>query len=116
MYGPHEAMELIRRQAVDVFVIKLIKAQGLFRGRQVLAIAEAAGIQCTLVSPYETSIGAAANLHLAAAAPNVPFACEVGVDLEGDPGSGLPSEGSDTLVPSVPGLGVELRQPIFDQL
>jgi muconate cycloisomerase len=115
LYGTHEAMELIRREAVDVFVVKLIKAQGLYRGRQVMAIAEAAGIQCTLVSPYETSVGAVANLHLAAAAPNVPFACEVGVDLVGDPGSGLRSEGSDALVPDAPGLGVELRTAVFDE-
>jgi L-Ala-D/L-Glu epimerase len=115
LYGPFEAMHLIRHEAVDVFVIKLIKVQGLFRARQVLAIAEAAGIQCNLVSPYETSIGAAANVHLAAAAPNVPFACEIGVDadLRDDPGTGLLSDGGDMLVPTGPGLGVDLRRDLF---
>jgi len=113
MYGPREAMELILKEAVDVFVIKLIKAEGLFRARQAIAIAEAAGIQCTLVSPYETSVGAMTNIHLAAAAPNVPFACEVGVDLADDPGSGLQIEGSAAVVPAGPGLGVSLREGIF---
>lgn len=113
MYGPREAMELIRKQAVDVFVIKLIKAAGLFRARQAIAIAEAADIPCTLVSPYESSVGTAANVHLAAAAPNIPFACEIGVDMACDPGSGLHYEGNAVLTPIVPGLGVSLRDDLF---
>lgn len=115
LYGPHEAMEIIRHEAADVFVIKLIKAHGLSRAQQVLTIAEAAGIPCTLVSPYETTVGVAANVHLAAAATNVPFACEVGVepDLRDDPATGLQSDHGAVLVPPAPGLGVQLKRDFF---
>lgn len=107
LYGPEEALEIIKRQAADVFVVKLIKAGGLYRGRQVLALAAAAGLPCTLVSPYESTLGSAATVHAAASAPNVPWAVEVGVnDVPDDPFAGLEYAAGSVKVPTAPGLGV----------
>jgi o-succinylbenzoate synthase len=117
LYGPEEAIELVRRQAADVFVVKLIKAGGIHRSRRVLAIAEAARIPCVLVSPYESSLGVAANIHLAAAATNVPWALEIRVNrIPDDPGSGLVYADGFVTVPEAPGLGVTFNDSLFSRM
>ncbi|HLT59477.1 MAG TPA: enolase C-terminal domain-like protein [Limnochordales bacterium] len=114
LYGPREALALLREQAADVLVVKLIKCGGPYRGRQLLAMAEAAGLPCVLVSPYETTVGAAANLHLAAAAPNVPFAVEVGVfAIPDDPARGVVIEQGQAHIPKGPGLGIAVDPDLF---
>lgn len=114
LYGTDEAMEIIRREAADSFVIKLIKAGGIYRGRQVAAIAQAARIPCTLVSPYESTLGSAANVHVAASAPNASWAVEIGFsDVKNDPCSGLEYSGGFVEVPDRPGLGVTVAEEVF---
>jgi L-alanine-DL-glutamate epimerase-like enolase superfamily enzyme len=116
LYGPEEALELIKRQAADVFVVKLVKAGGLYRGRQILQLAATARIPCVLVSPYESTLGAAANVHVAASAPNVPWAIEIGInDIPDDPAAGLVYEEGLVRVPEAPGLGVTVADRLFDE-
>lgn len=115
LYGPQEALEILRHGAADVFIIKLIKAGGIYRGRQVTAIAQAARIPCVLVSPYESTLGAAANVHVAAATPNASWAVEIGVnDIKDDPSAGLTYSDGFVEVPERPGLGVSVAEKVFD--
>lgn len=69
LHSPRDALALVQAAAADLFAIKLIKTGGLVRAREIAAIGEAAGIDCVVISPFETQIGAAAGLHMALALP-----------------------------------------------
>lgn len=117
LFGLHDALEIVRRGAADVFVIKLIKLGGLQAARKVAAVAEAAGLRCTAVSPYETALGASANLHLIAATSVFPYAAELGVGISNValPGASELAFGDGRVrVPGGPGLGVEIPASLFE--
>jgi len=103
------AMELARRRSADVFVIKLIKLGGLFEARKVAAIAEAAGIDLVVVSPFETHLGAASGIHFAIASPLCRRAQELSIFLVKPDREGCRIAGKPGWVdrPTVPGLGVD---------
>lgn len=71
LHSTHEAMTLIRRDAARVFSLKTGKCGGLFRTRQVAAIAEAARIPCFVNSMIEMGVSVMASVHLAASVPNL---------------------------------------------
>jgi O-succinylbenzoate synthase len=60
------------REACDVVVLKVQPLGGV---RAALAVAEAHGLPCVVSSALETSVGIAAGVALAAALPELPFAC-----------------------------------------
>ncbi|WP_016698385.1 o-succinylbenzoate synthase [Actinoalloteichus spitiensis] len=76
--------------AADVAVIKCTPLGGV---RRSLRVAEAAGLPCVVSSALETSVGLAAQVALAAALPELDFACGLGTlslfesDLVSGPGS-----------------------------
>jgi o-succinylbenzoate synthase len=72
-----------RMGAADIVVLKVQPLGGV---RRCLKIAEAAGLPCVVSSALETSIGIAAGVALAAALPELPYACGLGTVslLEGD--------------------------------
>ncbi len=109
LFGLADALSIVRSEAADVLVIKLIKLGGLHLARKVVALAEAAGLTCTAVSPYETDVGVAANLHLVATSAAFRHACEVGTGVSAchHPAIGALPVGAGTMtVPTAPGLGV----------
>ncbi len=65
-YTIHDALQLIRHEAVDVLNIKIGKAGGLLHAKKIAAVAEAAGIKCVLGTSFGLGIEMAAKLHLAA--------------------------------------------------
>lgn len=71
LHSTQEAIALVREDAVRVFSLKIGKCGGLFRTRQIAALAEAAGIPCFVNSMIEMGISVAASLHLAASIPNL---------------------------------------------
>ncbi|MEU2347236.1 o-succinylbenzoate synthase [Modestobacter sp. NPDC049651] len=60
------------RGAADVVVLKVQPLGGV---RAALEVAEAHGLPCVVSSALETSVGIAAGVALAAALPELPFAC-----------------------------------------
>ncbi|MBF6328928.1 o-succinylbenzoate synthase [Nocardia transvalensis] len=62
-------------EAADVAVLKCTPLGGV---RRALQVAEAAGLPCVVSSALETSIGLSAQLALAAALPELDFACGLG--------------------------------------
>jgi O-succinylbenzoate synthase len=60
------------RQACDVVVLKVQPLGGV---RAALRVAEAHGLPCVVSSALESSVGIAAGVALAAALPELPFAC-----------------------------------------
>jgi O-succinylbenzoate synthase len=67
-----DALRLVSLDAADVLVVKVQPLGGV---RAALAIVETAAIPAIVTSMIETSVGLAAGLALAAALPELPFAC-----------------------------------------
>jgi O-succinylbenzoate synthase len=81
--------------AVDVIVVKVQPLGGVGRA---LEVAEAAGVPVVVSSALETSVGLAAGVALAAALPDLPYACGLG--------TGTLLAGDVTNAPLVPANGV----------
>ncbi len=73
--GVEDALELRRLEAADAVVLKVQPLGGVAAA---MAVAEAAGAPAIVTSMYETSVGLAAGLALAAALPDLPWACGLG--------------------------------------
>lgn len=80
---PEDAQRVALLEAADVIVVKVQAAGGVWPA---LRLIESTGLPAVVSSPLETSIGIAAGVALAAALPELPYAC--GLDtarlLEGD--------------------------------
>ncbi len=114
--SPQDAMALVRAGAADVLSLYLGKGGGIGAARSVAAVAEAAGIACTIGSNLELGIGNAAMIHLALASPAIAaeeFPCDIlspffyEDDLLAEP---LPIGGGRAERLEKPGLGVELDE------
>jgi len=108
LYSAHDALNLIRAEAVDVFVIKMIKTGGLGEAKKISRLAEAAGIRCVTVSPLETRLGTAAGAQWAASLRHSDYDHElVGpLFIKDDPFTGIKITGNAVEVSREPGLGV----------
>ncbi len=109
----HDAYEVARAEAADVFNVYICEAGGLMAAAQIFAFAAALDIPCILGSQAEMGIGTAAAAHLGVAVPNFTHAWETfgpmryvkeivtpGTHIEN--GYLYPAEG--------PGLGVTLNE------
>jgi L-alanine-DL-glutamate epimerase-like enolase superfamily enzyme len=102
-----DAAALIRREAADLFGLKLIKHGGIYKTKKILILAEAYDIDCVVISPWETQIAVSAGIHLAVAAPNCIGPHDLGTkELKDDPTKGLQEEKGIIRAPTGPGLGV----------
>jgi L-alanine-DL-glutamate epimerase-like enolase superfamily enzyme len=104
------ALELLKAEACDVFVVYPSEAGGLTRALQIAAIAEAAGKWCAIGSWAELGVATTANVHLAAASSNFSFANDTHYPLQQADVLAEPLEIADGQigVPRDPGLGVTL--------
>lgn len=111
-----DAWQLSLHRSADIFSIYPGKHGGISATADIVAIARAAGLRCTIGSNLELGIGTAAMLHVAAAFPEVdtdafpadtigPFYHDA--DLITTP---LQLGPPAALVPDGPGLGVELDE------
>lgn len=114
-----DAWLLAQHRAVDILSIYPGKHGGISATQDIVAVARAAGLRCTIGSNLELGIGTAAMLHVAAAFPEVevesfpadtigPFYHES--DLLTQPLNLGPPE---AYVPDGPGLGVELDDELL---
>jgi O-succinylbenzoate synthase len=98
-----DARRLARLGAADILVVKVQPVGGV---RAALAIVDAAGVPAIVTSMLETSVGLAAGLALAAALPELPFACGLAtaILLAGDVTEEplVPSDGMIAVRPVVP--------------
>jgi o-succinylbenzoate synthase len=99
-----DPMRVVRQEAADVIVVKVAPLGGV---RAALAIAQECGLPTVVSSALDTSVGIRAGLALAAALPELPFACGLStVELmAGD-------VTDDSLVPHAG--SIELREPQVD--
>jgi L-alanine-DL-glutamate epimerase-like enolase superfamily enzyme len=70
-WSPRDVLRLIEWKAAEMISVYYTKPGGLMKARKVLAIAEAAGLECDINGSIEMGVGNAANLHLAAASQGI---------------------------------------------
>lgn len=74
IHSPHDVIEVVRRDAVDLINIKLMKTGGILNAVRVAQIADAAAITCMLGCMTETSLALTAAAHVVASQKNVVYA------------------------------------------
>jgi len=111
--GPEQARRVVAAGAADVLIVKPMMAGGLRRGRAIIALAAAAGLQTLVTSTIDSGVGVAAALHLAATLPMPSLACGLatGALLAADliPQPIIVRNGAIQL-PDEPGLGVRIDE------
>jgi muconate cycloisomerase len=107
-----QGFQVAKRGAADIISIKLAKTGGITRGKKVAAVCEAAGMPCYAGAMWESGIGIAASLHFACSTPAVKYGSDFYTcthlttdDLICTP---LVTENGDVLVPTGPGLGIDV--------
>ena len=116
IYSLQDAMAVARAGAADVLSVYIGKGGGIGPARKVAAVAEAAGLTCTVGSNLEMGVASAAMIHLALATPGIgaeEFPCDILSPFlyEGDfLAEPLPIWAGEARAPERPGLGVELDE------
>lgn len=77
LFGLNDALELIIKNAADIFSTKILKAGGIINAKNISAISKAAGIPCYLGAFCETGIGTAAGTHFGVSTANITYGCEL---------------------------------------
>jgi muconate cycloisomerase len=118
-YTLQDAMAIARAGAADVLSIYVGKGGGIGPARKIAAVAEAAGLTCTVGSNLELGIASAAMAHLAAATTGIgaeEFPCDIlgplayEHDLLAEP---MEFREGAVRVPSGAGLGVALDEDML---
>jgi len=118
-YTLQDAMALARAGATDIFSVYVGKGGGIGPARKITALAEAAGLTCTVGSNLELGVASAAMAHLAASSPGIgaeEFPCDIlgplgyEHDLLAEP---IEFKDGAVRVPFGPGLGVELDEKML---
>jgi muconate cycloisomerase len=79
-YTPQDAMALARAGAADILSVYVGKGGGIGPARKIAAVAEAAGLTCTVGSNLELGIASTAMTHLAVATSGIgaeEFPCDI---------------------------------------
>lgn len=106
------ALEIIRRNAAQLFHLKVQGRGGLLRARRIMAIADAAGIPCVVGQISEMSIGVSADAVLAASGTTLlPGEMTGPLIINGDVVTQkLDITAGKIYLSRAPGLGLELDQ------
>ncbi|MCR4391730.1 MAG: dipeptide epimerase [Candidatus Acetothermia bacterium] len=115
VHTPADALRVVRAEAADYVNIKLMKAGGLWRAREIAAICGAAGIPNMIGGMVESNLSATAAVHFAIAESNVIFR---DLDIGERPETQLVAEGGSHIEaghqvltdPEAPGFGVRRLQ------
>jgi len=109
VFGPRDAIDLIRMGAADIINIKLMKAGGITNALRVADIAAMHDVECMIGCMLESSIGVAAAVHVAIANADV----ITRIDLDGpslcvfDPvRGGVMFDDAAITASDAPGLGI----------
>lgn len=111
-FTPQDAMKLVKKDAVDLINIKLMKCGGLYKALQINAIAEANGNQCMIGCMMESRIGISAAAALVAARSNIVYGdldSFLYLKEDGRIQGGITSEGPLITLSERYGLGIEVE-------
>jgi L-alanine-DL-glutamate epimerase-like enolase superfamily enzyme len=118
VHSPHDAIEAVRKEAVDLINIKLMKTGGILNAVRVAQISAAAGIQCMLGCMNETSLALTAAAHVIASQKNLIYAdldsflFNVGNPIIG----GMEIKQGVVYLPTTPGLGLDIDPTFLKKL
>lgn len=116
--SPGELAEIARIKAADYVSIYIVGPGGISNSKKMAAIAEAYRMRAYVGGALESIIGASAGLHLAASSPAIDLGCEMGGAflMKDDFGKqDLQMKDGALVVPTGPGLGVEIDEGKLDQ-
>lgn len=112
LWGPYDAINLVRFEAADIFDIYINKSPGIYNSMKIAHIGEPAGITCD-VAPGGPCLGRLASAHVSVSIRNLADGGNmrrlwmIMEDLLADPPR-ITKEGLE--LPTGPGLGVELDE------
>lgn len=118
VHSPHDVIELVRRDAVDLINIKLMKCGGILNAVRIAQVADAAGIKCMLGSMTESSLALTASAHVIASQKNVIYAdldsflFNVSNPIIG----GVEIKQGVVHLPTAPGLGLDIDPAFLKKL
>lgn len=118
VFSHHDAIDVVRQEAADIISIKINKAGGLFRSKQIADIAAGAEMPLAIGSMVEMGVGTAAGAHFASTLPHAVYPSDVkGPSLHEASVLEEPIRIEDgyTHVPEGPGLGVSLDEGTITQ-
>jgi L-alanine-DL-glutamate epimerase-like enolase superfamily enzyme len=114
LYGPADAVKLIRAEACDSFNIKLMKAGGILNAVRIAHVADAANMRCMVGCMLESNLALTAAAHVVASQANIVYA-----DLDGNTKhavnpviGGMTVKAGTLTLPETPGLGCDV-DPAF---
>ncbi len=114
LYGPADAVKLIRAEACDSFNIKVMKAGGLLNSVRIAHVADAANMRCMVGCMLESNLALTAAAHVVASQANIVYA-----DLDGNTEhavnpiiGGMTVKAGTLTLPETPGLGCDV-DPAF---
>jgi L-alanine-DL-glutamate epimerase-like enolase superfamily enzyme len=104
-----EIMTLVAERIVDAVSLKIPKLGGLRNALAAARICEAGGVKYRLGAHVGSRLLNAHAIHLAAALPQMDYACELGefTRMQGDPFAGIEVVDGMLAVPDRPGCGVD---------
>lgn len=121
VYSPQDAIAIVRAGAADILSVYVGKGGGITYARKIAAIAEGAGLVCTIGSNLELGVANAAMIHLGMATSAIAaedFPCDIlspfyyEGDLLTEP---LLIEAGKARPHEKPGLGVELDDKMVEK-
>jgi L-alanine-DL-glutamate epimerase-like enolase superfamily enzyme len=112
VHSPEDALRVIQAQAADYVNIKLMKAGGLLRAKEIATICQAADVPNMIGGMVESNLSGTAAVHFALAEGNVVFRdLDLGVRPEAklvvEGGSQIEARRQVLVDPEAPGLGVK---------
>jgi L-alanine-DL-glutamate epimerase-like enolase superfamily enzyme len=110
VHSPHDAIQAVRRDAVDMINIKLMKTGGILQAVWVARIADAADMKCMLGCMSETRVALTAAAHVVCSQRNVLYAdLDAFTEHRIDPIiGGMQVKDGIIHVPTTPGLGLDI--------
>jgi len=114
----HDAIEGVRREAIDMINIKLMKSGGILHGTRIAGVAEAANLRCMVGCMDETKLGLTAAAHLVCSQKNIIYAdLDAYLFLVDDPIiGGFTLKDGNVIMPQAPGLGTEIDPAYLSKL
>lgn len=113
-FDARDLMEIIRLGAADAISVKLMKAGGILKAQGIMAIADTARIPGYGGTLWEGGVALAAGTQFIAATPGMSLGCEFymphHVLLEDVLVEKIANRGGNVIVPTGPGLGIEVTE------
>lgn len=110
----HDAIEGIRKDAMDMINIKLMKSGGILQGLRIAEVADAANLKCMVGCMSETKVGITAAAHLVCAQKSILYADLDAFlfNVEEPVIGGVEVKDGAVTMPKAPGLGLDI-DPAF---